>query len=112
MTKSVYIDTSVVSYLTARPTRDMRTATRQVETIEWWTMESRHFDLFSSEVAIEEGSRGNPDAAQRRVEVLREMTILTVTPDASDLADALNRRTSSAARSRRRCQAHRYRSRE
>ena len=89
MTNSVYIDTSVVSYLTARPTRDMRTATRQVETIEWWTMDSRHFDLFSSDVAIEEIKQGHPDAAQRRIEVLREMTILTVTPDASDLADAL-----------------------
>ena len=89
MTKSVYIDTSVVSYLTARPTRDMRTATRQVETIEWWTMESRHFDLFSSEVAIEEASRGNADAARRRVEVLREMTILTLNDDAAELALAL-----------------------
>ena len=89
MTKSVYIDTSVVSYLTARPTRDMRTATRQVETIEWWTMESRHFDLFSSEVAIEEARRGNADAAKRRVEVLREMTILTLNDDAVELALAL-----------------------
>ena len=89
MTKSVYIDTSVVSYLTARPTRDMRTATRQVETIEWWTMESRHFDLFSSDVTIDEASKGNEDAANRRIEVLREMTILTLTPDASALARAL-----------------------
>ena len=89
MAKSVYIDTSVVSYLTARPTLDMMTAARQVETIEWWTMESRHFDLFSSEVAIEEASRGNADAAKRRVEVLREMTILTLNDDAAELALAL-----------------------
>ena len=86
MTRSVYIDTSVVSYLTARPTRDIRTAARQVETIEWWTMESRHFALFSSDVAIEEASRGNADAAQRRIEVLREMTILTLNDDAVELA--------------------------
>ncbi len=89
MTESVYIDTSVVSYLTARPARDMVTAVRQVETIEWWTMESAHFELFSSDVTIEEASQGNPEAAQRRIEVLRDMTILTLTRDASALARAL-----------------------
>ncbi len=89
MTESVYIDTSVVSYLTARPAQDMVTAVRQIETIEWWTTQSPHFELFSSDVAIEEAKQGHPEAAQRRIEVLRELTILTVTLDASDLADAL-----------------------
>ena len=86
MTKSVYVDTSVVSYLTARPARDMVTAVRQVETIEWWAVQSSHFEIFSSEVAIEEARQGNEDAARRRLDVLSDMTILTFTPAASDLA--------------------------
>ena len=89
MTESVYIGTSVVSYLTARPAQDMVTAVRQVETIEWWTTQSPHFELFSSDVTINEASQGHPDAANRCIEVLREMTILALTPDASDLTDAL-----------------------
>ena len=48
--------------------------------------ESRHFAPFSSDVAIEEASRGNADAAQRRVGVLREVTILTLNDDAVELA--------------------------
>ena len=89
MTKSVYVDTSVVSYLTARPARDMVTAVRQVETIEWWAVQSSHFELFSSDVAINEARQGDVDAANRRIEVLHEMTILVFTRDASDLARAL-----------------------
>ena len=89
MTNSVYIDTSVVSYLTARPSRDIVTAVRQIETIEWWTVQSPHFALFSSDVTIYEAGQGNEDAANRRLEVLREMTILTLNRDALDLAGAL-----------------------
>ena len=90
MTDSVYIDTLVVSYLTARPTRDMVTAVRQVETIEWWTTQSPYFELFSSDVTIDEAGEGDEDAANRRTEVLREMTvILPLTQEASSLADAL-----------------------
>ena len=89
MTKSVYVDTSVVSYLTARPARDVVTVARQVETIEWWTVQSSHFEIFSSEVAIEEARQGNEDAARRRLDVLSDMTILVFADDGEDLARAL-----------------------
>lgn len=72
-----------------QPAQDMVTAVRQIETIEWWTVHSPHFELFSSDVGIEEANQGNREAAHRRIEVLREMTILTVTLDASSLARAL-----------------------
>lgn len=89
MTKSVYIDTSVVSCLTHRPARDLLTAARQIETIEWWTVQAPHFELFRSDVAFNEAGQGNEDAASHHIEVLREMTVLTLTDDASDLARAL-----------------------
>lgn len=86
MTNSVYVDTSVVSYLTGRPARDAITAARQIETVDWWAVQSSHFQLFSSEVAIEAARQDNEDAARRRLDVLGDMTILTFTPAASDLA--------------------------
>ena len=89
MTSSVYIDTSVVSYLTDRPARDLLTAARQIETIEWWTVQAPHFELFRLDVAFNEAGQGNEDAASHHIEVLREMTVLTLTDDASDLARAL-----------------------
>ena len=89
MANSVYIDTSVVSYLTARPAQDAITAARQIETIDWWAVQSPHFELFSSEVATNEARRGNVDAASRRIEVLSEMTILAFAEDAEILARAL-----------------------
>ena len=89
MTKSVYIDTSVLSCLTHRPARDLVIAARQVETTEWWTVQSPHFELFRSDVPIDEAGQGNEDAANWRIKVLREMTILTLTREASALARAL-----------------------
>lgn len=86
MTQSVYVDTSVVTYLTARPGRDLVRAVRQVETIDWWAVQSPHFELYSSQLAIEEARQGNEDAARRRLDVLSDMTILAITPAASNLA--------------------------
>ena len=89
MTQSVYVDTSVISYLTVRPSRDVRTAARQIETFEWWAGESSHFELFSSEITVTEAGAGNVEAASRPIEVLGEMTILDFDPDAEDLARVL-----------------------
>ena len=89
MTSSVYIDTSVLSCLTPRPTRDLVTAARQIETIEWWTVQSPHFELFRSDVARNEAGQDSEDAASHYIEALREMTVLTLPDDASDLARAL-----------------------
>ena len=89
MASSVYIDSSVLSCLASRPARDLLTAARQIETIEWWTVQSPHFELFSSDVALNEAEQGSEDAANWRIEVLREMTILTLTREASALARAL-----------------------
>ena len=89
MTQSVYIDTSVMFYLTAMPSRDVRTAARQIETFEWWAGESSHFELFSYEITVSEAGAGNVEAASRRLEVLGEITILDIDHDAEDLARVL-----------------------
>lgn len=76
---SVYIETSFVSYLTARPSRDLVMAARQQTTREWWDVERAHFDLFTSELVIVEASAGDPVAAAERLDILNALPNLAVT---------------------------------
>lgn len=91
MTKpTVYVETSIVSYLTAFGSRDLVLAAHQELTRDWW--ESRNdFGLFASQVVIEEASAGDAGAASRRLEALRGVPLLNVTDDASLLATSLVR---------------------
>lgn len=91
MTSTVYIETSVVSYLTARPSNDIRAAASQNITVEWWDNRRTVFDLYVSEFVIAEASRGNRDAAARRLSVIEGITELGLTLEAKNLAEALVR---------------------
>ena len=50
--KSVYVESSVISYITARPSRDVVTSARQAITIEWWETYRDSFDVFISELVL------------------------------------------------------------
>jgi hypothetical protein len=84
----LYVETSVVSYLTAYPSRDVVVAGQQQVTLEWWGSRSR-FDLYVSDAVIAEASRGDPDAAARRLDVLSGIPLLEATPDAEVLANKI-----------------------
>ena len=86
----VYIETSVLSYLTSRPTRDLLRAARQQVTTEWWAGREG-FDLFVSEAVLAEARRGDPEAAHRRLVAADGLPALTATPEAQSLAAALLR---------------------
>jgi len=60
--KTVYIETSIVSYLTARPTSDLLAAAWQKMTIDWWDAQRGRFSLYTSGLVAEEAGRGNPHA--------------------------------------------------
>jgi hypothetical protein len=83
----VYLETTVISYLTAVPSRDIVQAAHQQITREWWERR-KDFDLFVSQAVITESSRGDSSAAARRLAVLQDVAILEVTEDASRLAGA------------------------
>jgi hypothetical protein len=83
--RRVYLETSVVSYLAARPSRDVVVAAHQELTRDWWGQRDG-FDLFVSDPVLEEASRGDREAAQRRREFLNGIPVLTVHPDALGLA--------------------------
>jgi len=87
--KTVYVETSILSYLTARPTRDLLATARQQMTREWWDTERGRFDLHVSPLVDQEAKRGDPDAARRRVEALGDLPTLEIVDEAYDLASAL-----------------------
>jgi hypothetical protein len=86
---AVYIETSIVSYLTARPSRDLLVAAHQQLTVTWWEQQRSHYDLFTSQVVLAEARAGDPDAAQRRIAVLERLPLLDITDTAITLAAAL-----------------------
>jgi len=87
---SVYVETSVISYLTGRPSRDLIVAAHQQITREWWERRER-FGLFVSEAVHFEARRGDPDAAARRLEVLAGLAMLPATQEAAALVERLVR---------------------
>src|SRR5215218_10242948 len=86
--KKVYLETTIVSYLAAWPSRDLVTAAHQQITHDWWDRRNR-FDLFVSELVLQEAGNGDATAASRRLELLKGIPILSVSRDALDLAEEL-----------------------
>ena len=84
--KKVYVETTVVSDATALPTNDLTLAGRQMATREWWKTAAEQFDLFSSTVVSQEVRRGDSEAAQRRIEALRDIPELVADSRAVALA--------------------------
>ncbi len=89
MAQSVYIETSVISYYTARPSRDIVSAARQTITQEWWDERRREFDLYVSALVIEEAKIGDPEAAIKRMNLISGLNILDITVNAEELANHL-----------------------
>ena len=73
----VYVETSVISYLTAAPSRDLVVASHQQVTREWWRRRHR-FDLFVSEAVLQEAAGGDARAAAKRTAALQGMPVLKV----------------------------------
>jgi hypothetical protein len=86
----VYIETSVLSYLTALPSRDFVRAVHQQITIEWWARREK-FELFVSEAVLAEIRKGDSAAAARRIAAAEGLQILSATVEAQALAGALLR---------------------
>ncbi|MBI1784589.1 type II toxin-antitoxin system VapC family toxin [Candidatus Sumerlaeota bacterium] len=88
---TLYIETSVISYLTARPSKDVLHLARQQSTREWWLSDIGKFDSFISEVVYREASLGDAQARKARLEVLARLKVLKLTPKITDLAAFLLR---------------------
>jgi hypothetical protein len=89
MAAKVYVETTFVSYLTARPSRDVVIAGHQQITHQWWESSRHRFELCTSQLVIEEAGAADPSAAQERLAILGSLTSLGVTTEARDLAKLL-----------------------
>lgn len=91
MKNKVYIETSVVSYLTARDSSSLVGAAHQLITRQWW--EKRHeFDLCISDLVVNECRSGDQNAAQRRIEALQGIPLLTLDTRVFTISEALLQR--------------------
>lgn len=88
MKPRVYLETTIASYLTAWPSRDLVRAAHQQITREWWQQRGK-FDLFISQIIIKECQAGDPVAAGERLEALRDLPLLEQTGEATSLAQVL-----------------------
>ena len=83
---TVYLETTIVSYLTARPSRDLVVAAQQEVTRTWWAGALPRFRPFISPVVLEEASAGDPEAARRRLEAISSFAVLPIEPGVEELA--------------------------
>ena len=89
MKPRVYVETSVISYLSGRRSRDIIVAAHQEVTADWWQVRRPLFDLFVSQSVLAEAAAGDPEAASRRLAVLAELAVLEITREAQGLASSL-----------------------
>lgn len=89
MKPKIYLETSIISYLTALPSRDIITAARQEITREWWQKRRERFDLYVSEFVIAEARLGDVRWAQLRLQALEDIALIQLTEDAALLAEEL-----------------------
>ena len=87
--ESVYIETTLLSYLVARPSRDLIVAAPQQITNEWWSQHRSHFECYVSKVVIDEASAGEPDEVSKRLGILADLLVREAVPEAEELATAL-----------------------
>ena len=89
MKRRVYVETSVISYLTSRTSRDLVVAARQEVTREVWPRLLRDYETVISFLVLEESSQGDPEAARRRSEAVKDLPVLELDAQVKVLAQRL-----------------------
>jgi len=89
VTPTLYLETTVPSYLTAWPSRDLIRAGHQQITKEWWLKRRAGFDIYISQFVLDEAAAGDAEAARERLAALQGLPLLDLTDEVVDLAGAL-----------------------
>ena len=82
----IYIESTIPSYVVARPARDLLQAARQQLTRDWWDLQREKHELFTSQIVLDEIAFGEKAMAQLRVELLRSVPLLPVTEEVKEFA--------------------------
>lgn len=84
-----YIETSIISYLTSRPSRDVIVIANQQITDEWWRFRRGDFELFISELVQLEAEGGDPEAAKKRMAAIQGIPVLTLSAETMEFSESL-----------------------
>ena len=91
MPHSIFIETTIPSYYVSRPSRNLLQFARQELTREWWDARRHEFDLFTSQLVLDEASEGESAKASERLELLSGLELLDITEEVEALAANLIR---------------------
>ena len=83
---SIYIETTIPSLATSRPSRDIIIAGRQASTLLFWEAERHNYDLYISQYVIDECSLGDTAAAERRLNFLKGISVIPYDKNITELA--------------------------
>lgn len=84
---TLYLETTIPSYLLAEPSRDVVASARQEITRTWWNRDHKDFNIFISGVVLDEADKGDRKAAQKRREFLAQFSVLAATPEVRQIAE-------------------------
>jgi predicted nucleic acid-binding protein len=85
----VYIETTIPSFLTSRPSNKLILAGKQALTRQWWERRREKYDLFISQYVLDEASKGDAEAAERRMNAISHIEMLEVDNDVILLAEKI-----------------------
>ena len=86
MSETVYIETSILGYLTARATKNLIIAANIEVTRDWWEFRRSNFRLYISQVVVDEIVQGDSEIATQRLEIIRDFPLLELNQAVRDLA--------------------------
>ena len=89
MKPKVYVETIIVSFVAARPSRNLVVMAHQKLTREWWRLRRTRFALYCSQLTVREAAAGDRRAAQRRMALIRDLPLLEINDFATRVARAL-----------------------
>jgi len=81
----LYLETTIPSYLVARPSADLRLAADQSVTLEWWRLHRNRFEIFVSAIVLTEIRRGDPTMVEKREEAIRSFKLLDINLQTEEL---------------------------
>ena len=97
---SVYLETTIPSYLAAHPSRDLIMAAHQQITHDWWLNAKDRFDLYISDAVLNEIRGGDHDAAARRLAIVNGLPVLQLSDDVRNLVHEYDQRLGLVGRAR------------
>ena len=89
MSETVYIETSILGYLTARSTKNLILAANMEITRDWWELRRNAFTLYTSEAVLDEAAQGDRKIAVQRLNILHDISLLTLDESVRSLAGQL-----------------------